>query len=124
MSRAQHVYIATAAANAPAARDLAASLRAAGHNVVSTWHDEDGIELRRPAEAALTRRTRRAIATRCVTEILSATVLIVISHPEMRGALVEVGIAVGALIPVDWLGDDTTTLFSALAADPPVLGGA
>ena len=119
----QRVYIATAAVNAPAARDLATRLRIAGHDVVSTWHDEEGIERRRLDESLLLPSHQRSIARRCVLEVLASTVVVALAHPDMRGALVEVGVAIGAMIPVDWRGE-APTLFAHYSADPPVLDGA
>lgn len=118
MSR-QRVYIASAAANAPAARELAATLRAGGHSVVSDWHDVPGVEERRVREHALSHGEKHRIARRCVAQVRQATVVVVLAHPEMRGGLVEVGVAIGSCIPVEWRGGEST-LFASLAF--PVLG--
>lgn len=109
------VYIATATVNAPAARDLAVELREAGNVVVSTWHDRTGIEGERAREAVMTVEERERIATRCFEEITDADRVIVLSHPAMRGALVEMGIALGEGLEIEWRGDEGVTLFSTLA---------
>src|SRR5690606_27840264 len=113
------IYIATATVNAAAARDLAVKLRKNGHVVVSTWHDRVGIEGERAREASMSVEERERIATRCFEEITDAHLLIVLSHPAMRGALVEMGIAMGEGIPVEWRGDTSPTLFSELAEVQP-----
>lgn len=107
------VYLASATGNAAAARELAAELRAEGHVITSTWHDLLGIESARATEAALDDDAKRQIADRCLAEIRQAVRLVVLGHPDMRGALVEVGYALALRLAIEWRGADLT-LFSAL----------
>jgi len=114
VSRPDSVYICTAAVNAPAARALAAELRAAGIVVRSTWHDVDGVEEARITEHALSDEVKRRIAARCLREIRVSRRMIVLGHADMRGGLFEAGYAMALGLDVEWRGP-SPTLFSTVA---------
>jgi nucleoside 2-deoxyribosyltransferase len=110
----QRVYIASAAGNAAAAFSLAERVERMGHAIVSTWHDDLTVADRRESESLLPQHTQRAIAARCLDEVRQATWMVVLSHVDMRGALVEIGVATERGIPVQWASPTGITLFASL----------
>lgn len=80
------VYVATAMTNKPAAAAAARALRSLGILVTSMWHD-------RPHDAYA---TRQVIARDCQYDVARANTLVVLAHPDMRGAYVELGLAYSA----------------------------
>lgn len=87
------LYIASKARHAPKWVEL----RRLGVPIISTWIDEAG-----PGET----QDYSELWVRIVREIQESTKLIVYSEEgeSQRGALLEMGIALGAGIPVLWLG--------------------
>lgn len=90
----ERIYIASKTRHAKRWLDL----RAIGIPIISTWIDE--------AEVAAT-DDWPDLWDRCVNEAKSATRLIVYAEPEdfLKGALVEIGAALGAGVPVFIVGD-------------------
>lgn len=68
------IYIASALPNLPTAREWAEKLRATGHEVTSTWHDDAGNTVDR--EVAESRGWRRDTAQLCLAEVACARVLV------------------------------------------------
>lgn len=88
------VYVAAPLSTRTEARDLAAAIRSAGHNVVSSWHDIiDG-----PTVDPLDDHGRLEISAPCVAEVMSADAMIVRCAPGAvpRGTLYEAGVIHGA----------------------------
>lgn len=106
------IYIGSASRNRQAALDLAGALTRDGASVVSTWHDQ---AYDRAGEHTLSKVTQDEIVRRCLAEIDASDVVAMLGHPEMRGALVEFGYAIGKGKRVVWLGDRSVSMFSVLA---------
>lgn len=89
------------------AKQLAEALRAAGHTVSSTWHDETGP---RPAADDAAEWANKAAIN--VTQIGNSDVLVLISSPEhvsgekrvAGGKFVEAGVALGRMVRLFVLG--------------------
>jgi hypothetical protein len=87
------IYIASKTKHA----DKWRKLRAKGHDIISTWIDEAG-----QGES----KDLADLAERCINEAKSADRLILYCESEdfLKGALVEVGAALGAGVPVYVVG--------------------
>lgn len=102
VARPLRVYIAGCLERADEACDRAADLRAAGVEVVSHWHDTHPD---RAAEEALAARPRADIAAANYGDIRRADAVLWLADARSRGALVEIGIAVGRGLPVFAVGE-------------------
>lgn len=108
VARPLRCYVAGCLERAAEACDRAADLRAAGVEVVSRWHDT---RPDRAAEERLSTHLRAAIAASNAADIERADAVLWLADARSRGALVEVGIAVGRRLAVLALGDmDAVTL--------------
>jgi len=111
VARPLRVYIAGCLERAAEACDRAADLRLAGVEVVSRWHDT---RPDRAAEETLPVRSRADIAAANYGDIRRADAVLWLADARSRGALVEVGIAVGRGLPVFAAGDPATVTLMAL----------
>lgn len=87
------VYIASALPNLPAARAWADALRAAGHEVTSTWHESEANTVKR--EGSLSVDEQAEIARGCLCEVRQSQAMIWL-HGNANGrvgAAVELGYA-------------------------------
>lgn len=103
-------YIATAHANFEAAIRIREFIDTLDHEVVSTWHDEDIYEESLTDQGALMKK-----AVRDYRQLMEATGLILIAHPDCRASLTELGIALGRDIPVYVIGMDIPGIFTHLS---------
>lgn len=87
------IYIASALPNLSTAREWAEKLRAAGHEVTSTWHDDADNTVGR--ELFATVREQCAIAGNCLREVVRSDVMVWLHGNAHRrvGAAVEFGYA-------------------------------
>jgi len=109
------IYVASASDNRAEAAAVAVELRLLGHVVTSTWHDLPPWD--RALDAALALEEQRRIAGTCLLEVHAAELVLVLGHPDMRGALFEAGYAAGLGRQLVWVGDRTATLFSSVAEE-------
>lgn len=87
------IYVASRA-SIPERAAMWRALRSSGHPIISTWIDEDG-----PGQTA----DYAELWQRIANEIASARLLVLYAEPEdfpLKGALTEVGIAIGGSVPV------------------------
>lgn len=82
-----HIYISTALERRDDARRLATLLRAAGHRIVSTWHDRD--DATRERERTLSHEDAAVIRAENIDAIDSCSVFVCIADRRCRGTLVE-----------------------------------
>lgn len=106
------VYVASASDNRADAASAASVLRGADRRVVSTWHDLPPWD--REKDPEMTPEAQALVAMQCIHEIEACDVVLALGHPRMRGALVEVGLAIGSGKRVVWVGDASVSLFSAV----------
>lgn len=110
------IYIASALPNLPIAREWAVSLRGAGHEVTSTWHDDaaNTVERERFASVGL----QGAIARDCVSQVYDAHAMLWLhgNAGGRVGAAVEVGIALSI--------ESAVFAFSIDGQPPPSVFGA
>lgn len=90
------VYVASKFENVDAVRAVHAKLRAAGHEVAHDWTIENA-EGRSGDEL---REYLRGCAAADYRGALTCDALILLHRPNMRGAFVEVGVALAAGVPV------------------------
>lgn len=83
-------YIASSTAAIKQAQEACIRLERAGIRVMSTWHREP---LDETVEADPHRRI--VLANRCYREIRQSAALLLLAHPDMRGAIAEAGYALG-----------------------------
>lgn len=92
------IYVASAFANRPEAREVQAALRAAGHTITWDWTQEDASHLQRGSPEFF------AFLEKCgeadFKGVMGADAVVVVAHPEMSDTKAEMGIALGAGIPV------------------------
>ena len=83
------IYVAASLPLKTQAQELAAVLRSAGHDVVSTWHGQSAATVE--AERRLTDKERAEIAEQCRAEIRTCDVLVIILGPPTtrHGSFVE-----------------------------------
>lgn len=89
----ERIYVASRA-SLPERPAMWRELRALGHNIISTWIDESD----EVATASF-----MELWDRVAKEVRSATRLVLYVEPDdfpLKGALIEVGIAIGADVPV------------------------
>ena len=92
------VYIAAPLAQAGACRLVAMTLRAIGAEVTSTWHSTT--EKLDPTDVDV----RAAILRTNLDDLDRATIVVALLHEGTpRGALCEVGVALGMDVPVVWV---------------------
>jgi hypothetical protein len=84
----RRVYIAARYADREAAAAVAGRVRRLGHISVSTWHDRPAMD-----EAALTEDQLTAIGRGCMREVRAAGALVLLGHPDARGAIYEAAAA-------------------------------
>jgi nucleoside 2-deoxyribosyltransferase len=109
------IYIASASDNRAEAATCAEQLRAMGHTVTSTWHDLP--PWGRSLDAARPLEEQRQIAATCMLEVYACAVVLVLSHPAIRGGLFEAGFAAGLGRKLVWVGSLEPTLFATVADD-------
>lgn len=90
------VYVASAFCNKSEVRRVFGLLREAGHIVSHDWTVEDAAEL--PSHQV--QEYLEECGIRDFRGILSAHCLLVLAHPDMKDTRAELGIALGAGIPV------------------------
>jgi nucleoside 2-deoxyribosyltransferase len=94
------VYLAAALSCAPAMRDLAVRLRAAGHTVVSTWHDVTASGAIDPSDD----ESRAVIVVTNAMQVSDADVVVADSrHGQPCAMYTEIGYALGEGTPVVWI---------------------
>lgn len=86
------IYVAGCLERVAEARALAATLAAAGCEVVSTWH---ALDVSRELEHALDADARSQVARANHRDLARATALVLLADPRARGSLVEAGAALG-----------------------------
>lgn len=90
-------YVATAFCNREQAREAMAQIQAAGHIITHDWTNEC-------APLGADEAATWAYLEQCGRDdyegVLSADVLILLAHPEMRDSRAEMGLALGHGIPV------------------------
>ncbi len=93
------IYV--AAHDAGQAADAAKSLRAAGHDIVSTWHDLPFLPTKQHTEAE-----RIAIAERDLIQVSESEAVVLLASPDKvpGGKFVEAGFALGLCLPILLVG--------------------
>lgn len=105
------IYIASALPNLAIAREWAVSLRGAGHEVTSTWHDDDSNTEAR--ELSTLRIEKRTIAEVCLAQVYDSEAMLWLhgNAAGRVGAAVEVGAGLSTLC--------TTVYAFSLDGQPP-----
>jgi nucleoside 2-deoxyribosyltransferase len=104
------VYLASKLENAPAVEAFATELLALDVEITSRWHKP---YTPRPREDTITDAHARQIAENNFFDLAYADALVLLPYPGMRGALIELGYALGAGIPAFVLGThEHTSLMS------------
>lgn len=94
------VYVGAKFEAVEAARELMSVLRAAGHEITHDWTGES-VEGKRGVEVL---DVLRDAALDDADGVKSADAMVLLHHPNLRGGLVEMGIALGRDIPVIVVG--------------------
>lgn len=84
------IYIASSTRAHAQAQEACARLEQSCIRVLSTWHREP-LDQTNESEA----HKRLALANRCYREIRQSAAMLLLAHPDMRGAIAEVGYAFG-----------------------------
>ena len=96
----KRVYIATGLENAPKHKEVLALLAARGWELTYDWTPHGSVE-------AETLERKQEVACREVSGVQDADVLVVLM-PGGRGTHTEIGIALGACIPIVMFSEDTS----------------
>lgn len=90
------IYVAASLPLKTQAQELAAVLRSAGHDVVSTWHEQDDATV--DAERRLSFAELRAVGRSCMREIAECDALVIVVGPKSlrRGSWIEARSAMDA----------------------------
>lgn len=83
------IYLATAFVDRALASEVAELLRGGGHEITREWWHEDPVRFTADPDY------REAVAESDYRGVREADVVVFLNHPEARGALVALGLAIG-----------------------------